>query len=131
MIIPEFTTGVSEFGLELAALVRAAPGAKGAVISDAHGDTIDMVRDPEQMSAVDIELCGAQIAQTLFQLSSRLSGHRLEQATFVIEGEHGTLIAAVLLEQTLITLSLDIDASLGHFLPAFDRSLRRVNALLR
>ncbi|TPV94004.1 MAG: hypothetical protein B7733_17640 [Myxococcales bacterium FL481] len=128
---PEISTGVSEFGSQLAQLVGAVPGAQAAVVSDHRGDAVDFAHVPSMTDALHVQLVGAQIGQTMQRLRVSSIIHGLGHPIVVVECSDATLIAAPLDRDYLLTLALSEHASLARALAEISLARGPLRALLR
>lgn len=127
----EISEGVSEFGSLLAKLVAAVPGAEAAVISDQRGDAVDFAHIPTRTSALDVQLVGAQIGQTMQRIRVGSIVHGLGHPVVVVECSDAKLIAAPLDGDYLLTLALSENASLARALAEVTEVRPPLRALLR
>lgn len=86
-------SGFSEFGEALAAYVSARPDIRGAILTDAEGDPIDFAHRPHEVSALDLQLVGAQVEQTTLRAQAWCSHLGLGRCEILIEASHGLLLA--------------------------------------
>ena len=127
----EITRGVSEFGSLLADLVARVPGAESAVISDQRGDAVDFAHIPTRTSALDVQLVGAQIGQTIQRLRVGTIMHGLGHPIVIVECSDAKLVAAPLDQEYLLTLALSETASLARALAEVTELRTPLRALLR
>ena len=87
-------SGYSEFGEALAAHVSTRPDVRGAILTDAEGDPIDFAHRPGEVSALDLQLVGAQVEQSTLRAQAWCSHLGLGRCEILIEASHGILLAA-------------------------------------
>lgn len=125
-------SGFSEFGEALAAHVSARPDVRGAILTDAEGDPIDFAHRPGEVSALDLQLVGAQVEQSTLRAQAWCTHLGLGRCEILIEASHGILLAAspgsgsVL--STLLRPSPDPDPE--RLLASFTLLRRRVTELI-
>lgn len=112
--------GVSEFGRHMADCVMALPAARGAVLCDALGDPIDFAYRNQQISELDIQLCGAQLTQVLHQLSQRCKALAMPMQLIMLEAQAGTLMTTELADEFLLVLLLRHKADLSMAMRSFE-----------
>lgn len=112
--------GVSEFGDLLARLVERTEGAAGAVMTDDRGDAVDFAFYAEEISELDIQICGAQATQTLFKLDGQSVVFGLGHPWAVlVEARLGRLVLGPLSREYLMALVLDRHANVARALEHF------------
>jgi hypothetical protein len=87
-------TGYSEFGEVLAAYVAREPAARGAILTDAEGDPVDFAHRPAEVSALDLQIVGAQVEQTTLRAQAWCSFRGLGRCEILIEASHGLVLSA-------------------------------------
>ena len=90
----ELFAGYSEFGEALAAHVGETPAIRGAILTDAEGDPIDFAHRPAEVSALDLQIVGAQVEQTTLRAQAWCSYRGLGRCEILIEASHGLLLSA-------------------------------------
>lgn len=90
----ELFSGFSEFGAALAAHVGARPEIRGAILTDAEGDPIDFAHRPAEVSALDLQIVGAQVEQTTLRAQAWCTFRGLGRCEILIEASHGLLLTA-------------------------------------
>lgn len=90
----ELFAGYSEFGEALAAHVGETPTIRGAILTDAEGDPIDFAHRPAEVSALDLQIVGAQVEQTTLRAQAWCSYRGLGRCEILIEASHGLLLSA-------------------------------------
>ncbi len=122
----------SEFGVVLGTLVRAVPGARGAVLVDAEGLTIDFANDTEVLDELDLQIAGAQMAIPLLQAAKFALGRGLGASTVLVEGPGGCVVGAIIDDDdATLLLVLSQRANLGTALRRFGEAHKGLLALLR
>jgi predicted regulator of Ras-like GTPase activity (Roadblock/LC7/MglB family) len=106
--------GISEFGEVLADLVESTPGAQGAVLSDGRGEAIDFAHRPTQVTALDVQIAGAQVGQVMAKLQRSATIFGLGVADVVVQGTRGTLFTSQLYSEYLLTVMLDHDCNIAR-----------------
>src|SRR5690606_2881700 len=86
--------GYSEFGRVLADYLVQEPVARGAVLSDDSGDAIDLAFDPRRVSALEVEILGAQLDRAAGRLTTFVQGRGQGACEILIEASHGRLCFA-------------------------------------
>ncbi len=108
----------SEFGQVIENLMDVV-GAKGAVLVDDDGYAIDYVYDPQQLEAIDIEITGAQIGQTVLLTQRSAARWDLGTPTIVLETRQVLLVAGPVSQHYVLAFVLDggtePDGVLGTF----------------
>jgi hypothetical protein len=120
----------TEFGAVLQAMVTTTPGALGAVLSDDHGDAIDFAYDRTRLTAVDVQLLGAQLGQTLFKLEPTYARHALPGAAVLVESEAHSLLASALAGQYVMAMLLEHRSNVAAAFAAFATARDELTALL-
>jgi len=123
--------GVCEFGELLAEFMTATPDCAGAVLSDGVDDTIDTAHRPALITALDLEIAGAQIGQAMTRLTTDGIIFGLGRAQIVLEGANFMLVSKLLWEQYLVTAVLDPRANIARAMRNFDAITARILALLK
>lgn len=90
----ELFRGFSEFGAELAAFVAADPAARGAILTDREGDPIDFAHRSARLSALDMQIAGAQVEQATARAQAWCLRHGLGACEILVEASHGLLLSA-------------------------------------
>ena len=123
----------TEFGLVLAELVAAVPGAIGAVLSDRDGHAVDFALDRTRIDPLDLQIVGAQLGHALSRTHDTTVRHLIGSASVLLEGSSGALLGAVVdpEDHTIVVLLLGPHASLGRALVHFDRARAAITTLLR
>lgn len=86
--------GFSEFGAALAAFVAADPAARGAILTDKEGDPIDFAHRSRVLSALDMQIAGAQVEQATARAQAWCERQGLGRCEILIEASHGLLLSA-------------------------------------
>lgn len=121
----------TEFGVVLADLVTQVPGALAAVLSDRMGDPIDFAHDPGRISALDVQLVGAQLCLPLLRLHHTAEARRLRRPAVVVEARKNALVAAIVAEEYVLAFVLTRPANLALAMIAFASSRETLDGLLR
>lgn len=121
----------TEFGVVLAQMVAKVPGALGAVLSDDMGDPIDFAHDPGRISALDVQLVGAQFCLPLLRLHHTAGQRRLREPAVVMEARRNALLAAIVAGEYILAFVLARPANLAHAMIAFASSRVTLDGLLR
>lgn len=87
-------TGFSEFGAALAVFVADEPEVRGAIVTDAEGDPVDFAHRPLEVTALDLQIAGAQVEQTTTQVQAWCARHGLGSCEILIEASHGLILSA-------------------------------------
>lgn len=128
----ELFAGFSEFGEALAAHVGAEPQIRGAILTDAEGDPIDFAHRPGEVSALDLQIVGAQVEQTTLRAQAWCSFRGLGRCEILIEASHGLLLTSSpgngLVLSALLRKTPDTDPE--HLLASFAALRRRVTELI-
>lgn len=127
----EIERGVCEFGDLLGELLARTPGACGAVLSDGVDDTIDTAYRPAEISALDVQITGAQVGQPMTRTNISAIIFGLGRPQLVIEAGDTVLISKVLWEKYLMTMILSRRANIARAMRDFDDTAAQVLALLR
>ncbi|MBZ5714326.1 hypothetical protein [Nannocystis pusilla] len=90
----EIFPGYSEFGRVLADYITREAAARGAVLSDNEGDTVDLAFDEARTSALEVQILGAQLDRAAERLSSWFQDRGRGQCEILIEASHGRLCCA-------------------------------------
>lgn len=120
----------TEFGRLLEPLVMVVPGGIAAVLSDDAGEALDFAHDPEEISALDVQLLGAQIGQSLHLLDAAARRHRLKEPSLLLETPTQKLLAASLDGAFTLALLLDGRANLSKAFTGFAQIRIRLEQLL-
>lgn len=110
----------TEFGRLLERLVVQTPGGVAAVLSDDVGEALDFAHDPAEISALDVQLLGAQIGQSLHLLDVSARRHRLRQPSLLLETPSQKLLAATLCGAFTLALLLDRRANIAKAFTTFE-----------
>lgn len=89
-------TGYSEFGRVLADYLTSESVARGAVLSDDAGDAIDLAYDPRRVTALEVEILGAQLDRAAGRLTHFVERRGHGPCEILIEASHGRLCFAFL-----------------------------------
>lgn len=106
------------------------PEARGAVLCDALGDPIDFSYRPDQISELDIQLCGAQLTQVLSQLSASCAAAAMPMELIILEAQKGSLLTCQLADEFLLVLLMGPRADLGVATRAFKAMAKALLPLL-
>jgi len=121
----------SSFGAVLAAWVAGTPGARGAVLCDDAGDAVDYAHDPTAVSALDIQLVGAQLsfATTVVTRWARRAGLGRDPVT-LLECRAAIVVTSAPATGFFAAGLLGRPANLGRCLRNWDGAMAKVRALL-
>lgn len=119
----------SDFGRVIENLMDVT-GARGAVLVDDDGYAIDYVYDPEQLTALDIQLIGAQVEQAARHMQRSAIKHDLGTAVAVVEGTAGSLLVGPVGGHYVLTFVLAHGADLGKALPHYEAVRSTIEHLL-
>lgn len=86
--------GFSEFGAAIAGFVEGEPSARGAILTDVEGDPIDFAHYPAEVSALDLQIAGAQVEQTTTRVTAWCARQNLGPCEILIEASHGLILSA-------------------------------------
>lgn len=86
--------GYSEFGKVLAEFITRETAARGAVLSDNEGDTVDLAFDEARTSALEVQILGAQLDRAAERLTSWFQDRGRGACEILIEASHGSLCCA-------------------------------------
>lgn len=89
-------TGFSEFGRPLADFLELHPQARGAVLSDAEGDAVDFAYREGQLSALDVQILGAQVDRAASRIEVWSAARGYGACEILIEASHGRMCCAFL-----------------------------------
>ena len=128
---PDLVQGWSEFGIALGELVQACPGGIAAILCDDEGETIDMAYDAKVLSALDVELHSAQIAQVAFRMTRAIGHLNLTNCVTHVRASQRQLIFGVVAHEYLVTLALLPRANLARSRTAFSEHAHKIAGLLR
>ena len=93
--VPPPFTGVSEFGTAMATFLAAAPEVRGAIVTDAEGDPVDFAHHTAAITALDLQIAGAQTEQVTRRMQAWCTRNNLGTCTIWIEASHGCLLSTV------------------------------------
>jgi hypothetical protein len=119
----------TEFGRALVPMMEV-PGALGAILSDDRGYPVDYVRDPEQLSELDVQILGAQLGQALAQLSATTKHRGLREPIVLLEADERAVVAGLVWEGYALALLLRHPANVALALQCFGEGRARLDALL-
>ncbi len=120
----------SVFGTVLWRLVRFTPGARGAILVDDHGDPIDFAHWPRRISALDVQIQGAQITRCMRRLEQAARDHGLTEPVVLLAAPQQCLLTAVVGDDCFASLSLRGAARFEFSLRQFTLATRDLTALL-
>ena len=120
----------SVFGEVLWRLVRFTPGARGAVLVDDMGDPIDYAHWPGRISALDVQIQGAQFSLVQERMTQTAGTHGLHRPVAFLCGTHGSLLTANVGPDCYATLSMADDSRLDFKLRQFSLATLDLEALL-
>ncbi len=122
----------TEFGRELAELVQAVAGARGAVLLDREGHAIDFAHDGEAITDLDLQIAGAQVSIELLETTAFADRRGMGTPAVLVEGRTGCIMAAVVEPTDAVQLVLVLwrRANLGLAWRHFDHAQGRLAALL-
>ena len=89
-------TGYCEFGRVLAGGLERETLARGAVLSDDAGDAIDLAYRPARVSALEVEILGAQLDHAAGRITTFVQRRGQGPCEILIEASHGRLCFAFL-----------------------------------
>ncbi len=92
---PSPFAGVSEFGAAMAAFLAITPEISGAIVTDAEGDPVDFAHHPATITALDLQIAGAQTEQVTRRMQAWCDRNNLGTCTIWIEASHGCLLSTV------------------------------------
>lgn len=87
-------SGYSEFGAAIAGFVGGEPSARGAILTDEEGDPVDFAHRPAEVSALDLQIAGAQVEQTTTRVTAWCARQNLGPCEILIEASHGLILSA-------------------------------------
>jgi hypothetical protein len=87
--------GISEFGQRLGDHVHACVGCRGAVLTDDDGHPVDYACRTEELTALEIQIVGAQCERALADLRHHLDLD-LQRLTLGLSADRGRLLARTL-----------------------------------
>lgn len=88
-------TGFSEFGQALGAFLAGRAYVRCAVLTDNRGDPVDFAHRPARMSALDVQIAGAQTEAVAGRVQAWCDRHKLGVCEILVEASHGLLLVAV------------------------------------
>lgn len=119
----------SEFGRVIENLMDL-PGAMGAVLIDDDGYAIDYVNDEPHLSAIDVQLMGAQIGQAVQRIQRTAHSRDLGTPSLILEGSTGVLVAGPVGFDYVLSMMLRDNADVGAALDRFEAVRSTVEHLL-
>lgn len=119
----------SEFGRVIENLMDV-PGAMGAVLVDDDGYAIDYVHDPEALAAIDVQLVGAQIGQTVMRTSKSAAKLDVGTPLVLVEGHTGSLMAGPVGEHYVLAFIMRRPANVARAFDHFEAVRSTVEHLL-
>jgi len=90
----EIFSGYSEFGRVLADYITRETVARGAVLSDDEGDTVDLAFDETRTTALEVQIIGAQLDRAAGRVTSWFQDRGRGTCEILIESSHGRLCCA-------------------------------------
>jgi hypothetical protein len=128
----EVFAGFSEFGQALAEYLAGDPACRGAVLSDDLGDPVDFAHRPATLSALDVQILGAQVERATTGLQAWCEQRGLGACEILVEASHGSLLCSTSGGGCVLAARRDPDPALdpGAALTAFAALRRRVSALI-
>ena len=91
---PPLFVGFSEFGAAIAEFVADQASARGAILTDEEGDPIDFAHHPGEVTALDLQIAGAQVEQTTTRVTAWCARQGLGACEILIEASHGLILSA-------------------------------------
>ncbi len=119
----------TEFG-RLLETVMTVPGVLGVVLSDDGGYAIDYVLNDRRISAIDVQIIGAQLGQPLHALGITAARHGLHAPITVLESEDRRLMAGVVAGEYIVAAMLAREANLALAMRRFEAACARLVSLL-
>lgn len=129
---PDVFAGFSEFGQALGAFLASRANVRGAILTDNRGDPIDFAHRPDQLTALDIQIAGAQVESTATRVQAWCTRHNLGTCEILVEASHGLLFCGIPGRECVLTSLHDHAAyadPLGQ-LAAFTALRRRIATLI-
>lgn len=91
---PPLFVGFSEFGAAIAEFVANEASARGAILTDEEGDPVDFAHHPGEVSALDLQIAGAQVEQATTRVTAWCARQGLGACEILIEASHGMILSA-------------------------------------
>lgn len=88
--------GYSEFGRCLADYLERERAVRGAVVTDDHGDAIDLAYDRERTTELEVQILGAQLDLGAGRVTRWVQAVGLGPCEILIEASHGRVCCAYL-----------------------------------
>ena len=129
---PGVFAGFSEFGQALGLFLAGRSNVRGAILTDNRGDPIDFAHRPAKVSALDIQIAGAQVETTASRVQAWCTRHGLGACEILVESSHGLLLCGEPGAECVLTSLHDHAAyadPLGQ-LAAFAALRRQIAALI-
>ncbi|MBL9099749.1 MAG: hypothetical protein JNL82_02260 [Myxococcales bacterium] len=92
---PDVFTGFSEFGQALGNFLVGRTNVRCAVLTDNRGDPVDFAHRPARMSAIDVQIAGAQVEAVAGRVQAWCDDHKLGVCEILVEASHGLLLITV------------------------------------
>ncbi len=100
---PDVFAGFSEFGQALGAFLAGRANVRGAILSDNRGDPVDFAHRPAQVSALDVQIAGAQVEAVAARVQDWCSRHDMGSCEILVEASHGLVIFGVAGRECVLT----------------------------
>lgn len=113
--------GICEFGETMAAMMEKTPGAIGAVLADGRGEPIDFAHDTGQINALEIQIVGAQLGQSIARLRRTALVFGLGHPTVLLNATAGNLLTTPVHAEYLLTVVLARSANIARAMQGFRR----------
>lgn len=89
---PDVFAGFSEFGQALGQFMAGRSNVRGAILTDNRGDPVDFAHRPDKLSALDVQIAGAQVEAVASRLQQWSDRHGLGACEILVEASHGLLL---------------------------------------
>jgi hypothetical protein len=89
---PDVFAGFSEFGQALGEFMADRHNVRGAILTDNRGDPVDFAHRPAAMSALDVQIAGAQVEAVTARVQAWCTRHNLGPCEILVEASHGLLL---------------------------------------
>lgn len=108
----------SEFGRVIENLMDV-PGAMGAVLVDDDGYAIDYVYDSDVLAAIDVQLVGAQVGQSVMRTSQSAAKLDVGTPLVLVESHTGSLMAGPVGQHYVLAFLMRRRANVAQALDRF------------
>lgn len=129
---PDVFAGFSEFGQALGTFLTDRGNIRGAILTDNRGDPVDFAHRPARMSALDVQIAGAQVEAVTGRVQAWCERKGLGSCEILVEASHGLLLSGIPGRECVLASLHDhaphVDP-LGQ-LAAFSALRRRIAALI-